>query len=182
MKKFMWLVLGIFILSFSFVSALDNVNFNGNWSPGDTLYSDNLFISDGYFYGKDVYPIRNCHKETVCKSYEYHYEKVCLKYSDSTGRCIKHQKNKIIDGCKRYGTISVCEKIGCTACMNPNGEYTNQLRLENFQYSLDGINWNEVPYKNDRIYLENSSIQFRLIIPSECSPEYYFNKAIYYNE
>lgn len=158
----------------------NNVHFNGDWEPGTTLYSNWVTVSN-YFYGKDAYPIRDStqnQRQKVCTT-EYrekrsrvcHYEIINNKKKricETEITLIPYQK------CKYFIINPV--KIGC---LNPNGVYTNQLSLYNFYYSFDGINWNNIPYPNDKISTINSQVIFKVEIPEICSPAYTINSAVY---
>lgn len=174
--------LTVFVLTISIgltAASTEYVEFNGEWSNGTVLYSDVFPVGDYSFVGSNVYPIRpvakNCITKTECAAYNYHYETSCVKYNGD--RCVLKMISRVIDGCKTYRTRNICTspKIGC---MNPiTGTYTNQLSLKTYQYSVDGgTSWSIVPYGKTTI--EDSSLQFKLEIPSVCSPEYYMNKAI----
>lgn len=174
--------LTVFALTLSIgltAAATEYVEFNGEWNNGTVLYSDVFSVSDYSFVGANVYPIRpvikTCTTTTECAAYNYHYEISCVKYNGD--RCIFKMVSRVIDDCKKYRTRNICTspKIGCT---NPvTGKYTNQLSLTAFQYSIDGgTTWEIVPYGKTTI--ADSSLQFKLEIPSVCSPEYYMNKAI----
>lgn len=63
-------------------------------------------------------------------------------------------------------------------CMNPDGSYTNQLKLMNFKYTTDGVNWNTIPYLPKAKYV-TGCYQFKVDIPDNCIPSYDINKAIY---
>lgn len=181
-NKYILMVLISFILVTSIltISATSStpVIFNGAWSNGSTLYSNVLPTGNYVFNSKDVYPIRAaplCTTTTTCSVYNYHYETTCKLYNNYN-RCIFTLKARIKDDCKTYKTVTKCvsPKIGCT---NPaTGVYTNQLSLKSFEYSLDGFNWNVVPY--NKLVVSNSAVVFRVNIPSVCSPEYYINKSI----
>jgi hypothetical protein len=178
------------LMSFMFVASIlsisaalssttpTEVTFNGVWANGTTLYSNSFAIGNYIFNSKDTYPIRvpsACTTTTVCSVYNYHYESNCMRYN-SYNKCIMTLKTRVNDNCKIYKTVTKCvsPKIGCE---NPvTGVYTNQLSLKAYQYSLDGVNWNVVPY--NKLVVSNSTVIFRLNIPAVCSPEYYMNKAI----
>ena len=209
MKKLIY-VMSVLVLCCVLTSAsTQKVEFIGDWEEGETLYSEDYNIEDGYFYGRDVYPLRTStqnRREKVCEIYtKTRYKRVCTENTNGYRevkryRCSSHgypwsevtcewvtyqiptRSKKICKRvpyekeykkCKWIRTNKV--KIGC---QNPSG-YTNQLNLENFKYSKDGINWLQVPYYNKRIYLEHTLVKFKLEIPEECSPKYNFNKAIY---
>lgn len=177
MKKiFLTLILSVMLVSSVHAAYVD---FNGDFQNGTTIYSDWITV-DHYFYGKDAYPIRTCHTETVCSSYNYHYERTCLAYSERTGRCTKRKTEKIIDDCKRYAERRICEPLGCTLCANPDGVSTNQLKLMNFEYKFRGGSWEIVPYPKDKIYTEGSEVRFRVNIPEECHPNYSIDSAVYF--
>lgn len=194
--KTKFLILSALLFGFFFVGIVQasNVEFNGDWNPGTTLESSWVHV-DGFFYGKDVYKDRSSiTTERVCTNKTITYkEPVCdvtttyitrlvrirhgtvVTYENRTRartkkECHLETKTKIVESCRNVRT-----KIGC---MNPNGIYTNQLSLGNFEYSLDGLTWNQVPYPNDKILI-NDDVLFRLNIPEECSPVYFYNKAIF---
>lgn len=172
-------ILLTFVISLSLITASSEyVVFDGNWENGTTLFSK-IYDSGNYtLFSKSVYPIRpisrECTTTTICSSYNYHYEKECLKYSGS--RCILTTTHRVIDSCKTYRNITKCisPKVGC---VNPEtGVYTNQLSLYAYKYSTDGVNWVQVPF--NILKLDDTQVQFKLDIPNECSPEYYKDKAI----
>ena len=172
------------------LATSEYVIFNGQWGNGTTLFSNMSYFVQVNFTGKDAYPIReNCTTETVCRSWNYYYNKTCLKYStrttnrDGTPRCIKWKREKIITDCKRYRDITRCSRIQNSKiiCYNPNGEKTNQLRLENFFYTINntidgGTSWNAVLYT--KINLTETNLTFKVDIPVNCTPTYDINKAI----
>lgn len=158
-----------------------NVEFNGNFINGTVLYSD-VYIIDGYIYGKDVYPNRSSiQKINVCKNRTIStIQKIC--YNKTIYRIINGNSTSIIiKSCSRQKVnqnVTVCRNItDSIGCMNPSGKYTNQLALSNFKYSLNNSTWQEIPYHE--IGINSSSVYFKLEIPSLCSPKYYINKAIF---
>ncbi len=178
----------IFIISFikaqpSFI----NVEFNGNFVNGTTLYSD-IYEIDGYVYGKDVYPIKSsvqsikiCENKTINVS-----QNVCM--NKTIVRTIGGNKMNItIKSCsykKVEKTVTICKtiRIPIICFNNITKVYTNQLSLNNFEYSLDNSTWQQVPYFNynySKIYINSTYVLFKVNIPSVCSPEYYINKSIF---
>lgn len=174
------------LLSLSFVSATTNVQFNGEFKNGTTLYSNWYHIEDSTLYGNDAYKIKaNCILTQVCAKYNYTYNKVCIHYASyNQTKCLSWKKIKIQGECIKNKTKKVCDilPIGCfnppTPCF-PNGVYTNQLNLINFKMSYDGTNWLSIPYGRNQIWITDSDIIFKVDIPNICHPEYDINKAIF---
>ena len=199
------LILIIFTLSITSVVAVNvtYVNFKGNFSNGTILYSDNYFINNGTIIGYDVYPIRkNCIIETVNK-----IKRVCriqtiyLNRTKIKCELIENQRNCFIVPYQVPKKVRVCEniqyqikstkcnKINITEtqikCQNPNGENTNQLRLENFMYSVNnGTNWSNLSYEPSinnnftKLIKINQTALFKLEIPQTCFPVYNTSQAI----
>ena len=176
------------LLSLSFVSATTktNVIFNGEFQNGTTLYSDWYHITDSTLYGDDAYKIKtNCVETQVCAKYNYTYNRVCIHYASyNPNKCLSWKRIKIQGDCIKNKTRTICDilPIGCfnppTPCF-PNGVYTNQLNLRNFQMSYDGTNWQSVPYGRYQIWITDSNLIFKVDIPSVCHPTYDVNKAIF---
>jgi hypothetical protein len=180
MKK---IIFGVILSSLFLISMIhaEQVTFNGKFNPGVTLYSDWYFINQTF--AKDVYPIRGiqfCETQQKCSIYNYHYIKTCIKFNQR-GQCSIYKTTKITDNCKTYTNIQVCKntKSYAAICYNPKGLATNQLSLNNFFYSTDGINWNQVKYGYN--YYPTIEAQFKVVIPSVCTPTYDINKAITLN-
>lgn len=182
MKKIILLIVSLFLLNS--VLALDEyVTFNGNFNNGTTLYSD-VYPSGIYsVYGTDVYPVidnTQNQRQKVCTTYfREKRNRVCHTeiINNRRKRICEIQITQIpYEKCRYYRINPVT--IGC---LNPNGEYTNQLRLENFKVSLDfGSSWVEVPYSQygNPSFSVNSPLMFKVDIPIVCSPTYEINKAI----
>lgn len=197
MKKIM-LALVLSVMLISLVQASELVTFNGNFQNGTTLHSNVKHLTNQSFYGKDVYKDRSTiYSNVVCTNETINYmEPVCVSnttyytrlvrvrhghnityenrtYSRTRRECHSESRTKIVESCRTVRT-----KIGC---LNPNGVYTNQLNLMNFEYSFDGSNWFKVPYPRNEIFVSDADVQFRVIIPAVCSPVYFINSAIYIN-
>lgn len=184
------------------------VKFDGEWKENTTLFSKWYSVDKGWIWGKDVYPIRKPwmnKREKVCYAYnKTRYKRVCRENTDGY-RIVRRYvcRRRGLDykiECewieKKIPTKRkwICERIPyqkqykkCRwitknrvkiGCMNPNGVYTNQLSLENFKYTLDEVNWFNIPYPQNKLELTNTTIKFRLDIPAECSPKYKYNRAI----
>jgi hypothetical protein len=159
-----------------------NVEFNGNFVNGTTLYSDVYFIN-GSIYGRDVYPNRSTiQKNPVCENETISFmNKTCV--NKTIGYRIINSTNIsiIIKSCswqKVDKNVTICRNVTTPIiCKNPFGKYTNQLSLNNFKYSTDNSSWNNITYS--KIYINESLVYFKVDIPSVCSPEYYINKAIF---
>lgn len=188
-------------------AATERVSFLGNFSNGTTLFSDVYDFSNETvtLYGHDVYPIREAQppRQRVCETtfiekskrvcerqivdYRNRTRKTCYRES---GRTVCETTIVQVPVYKRVCEIVpyVIERNRCRyvspppityLCVNPNGEATNQLRLENFAYSADnGTSWNAIPYISDRLTIENATLLFKLDIPPICSPSYHMNDAI----
>jgi hypothetical protein len=134
-----------------------------------------------------------------CKKYNYHYEKQCIRFN-KYGICTSYNKLRINENCsiyredlcKNYKTIKIkgnctnyrnqtlCTTNSTTGCLDSiTGLYTNQLSLSNFKISIDNNSWESIPYENNPKKINNSTIQFKLNIPNNCTPSYEINKAIY---
>ncbi|MDD5191950.1 MAG: hypothetical protein PHH54_05000 [Candidatus Nanoarchaeia archaeon] len=181
MKREIKLILSLLIFVASIIPIIHaqpysiNVEFNGNFINGTTLYSD-VYIIDGYLYGKDVYPIRDSsqnQRQKICEIYYKNKTKAECTWLPGPKRiCTKIPYVKEYQKCKWIIINPV--KI---ACNNTIKGYKNQLKLENFKYSLDNSTWQEIPYHE--ISINSTSVYFKLDIPQLCSPEYYMNKAIF---
>lgn len=158
------------------------VFFNGEWVNGITLYSDTIHISNGYIFGKDVSPDRSTiTQERVCETtYKQKTRRVCERVvinGRTKRQCHTEYYQVPKTKCKTVKTP--------TYCLNPNGDYTNSLRLENFKVSFDGgSTWEDIPYKPSRsngyykLIVTNEDVKFKVEIPEMCSPEYLIDDAI----
>lgn len=205
MSKILISFLAIVLLSSMVMASSTFITFNGNWQNGDTLYSDSISINNSYLYGNDVYPVRDSSQNIRIKNCTIEYKQstknVCstiiVGYSERTRRTCKSQNNEQICTTETYlvqKNKRVCEKQNISkpyekcsyitinpiifGCLNPSGEYTNQLKLENFKYTMDGIVWKDILYFPNKLKIYNENIIFKLDIPLNCSPEYYYNKAV----
>lgn len=207
---FAFLALFATILGVTSVSAsTDLVEFNGVFQEGTTLYSDTIQINGGDIWGKDAYPdktglnervkvceiVNKTKKTRVCTTNEAGYVNKTKRVCSRAGYfepivcedVVYQQKTKAKRICETV-EIQVPKEVchwernnpAIIACRNPNGEYTNQLRLENFGVSFDaGSSWQPVPYYGGRLEVGTVDALFRVIVPSECSPTYKIDKAIY---
>jgi hypothetical protein len=155
-----------------------NVEFNGNFSNGTTLYSD-VYSFDGFIYGKDAYKlISSIEKKLVCINSTINYmDRVCVNKT-----VLKKGVPLIIKSCSfqtKTKNVTTCKNVTIPiGCLDPSTNvYTNQLRLTNFAYSTDNLSWYVVPY--NKIPINSSTVYFRVIIPSVCSPKYDMNNAIF---
>lgn len=177
--KLIPVLFGLVCMSILFISIASAqtqyVSFNGDFQEGSTLFSDSYSFDFVKLSGKDVYPIRdssmNKRIKTCTTIYKEKTKRVCQRI-DGKRKCsvITYEIPKTTCKYMRQNAVNV-------SCLNPNGEYTNQLRLENFYYSIDGVNWVQVPYQTISLYNE-TNLQFKLIIPDKCSPTYSIDKAI----
>lgn len=161
-----------------------NVTFNGEWNNGTTLYSDDIYVKNHSIVGKDVYPFRMPQNRTkVCQTtYTTKVKKVCeILYFDGKRMRQCHTETYQIPKtkCKIVTTPTVY------ACLNPNGEYTNQFRLENFKVSLDGgTTWQDIPYAPNffngyyQLIVVGKFVRFKVNIPEICYPSYKINDSI----
>ena len=113
---------------------------------------------------------RICHKEgrkRICEKITYqipkrkrvcHYETYLKPYT----KC-------------RYIYISQKVTIGC---LNPNGDYTNSLYLENFEYQIKGESWKKLVPEPEKINIEKKKVRFRVTIPDVCNPKYDLDSAV----
>lgn len=185
------------LFSLSLTSGLlQNVIFNGDFQNGTTLYSNITHINNGTIWGSDVYPDRSTiisqkvcsnvtltYKSPVCETNITNYTRVVI---------IRHRYNvtyenittqRVIRFCREQTftkNVSQCKYITSTiACFNPDGNYTNQLKLQNFEISFDnGSSWKSIPYYPNKISVNETDLLFRVNIPVTCSPAYYINRAI----
>lgn len=164
MKSLVYLLSGLLLVSFASATV---VQFNGVWSEGTTLYSDTYNV-DGAIYGRDAYPLRSGYQPRTCtKIYETVTEKKC-RWVHRQRVCTLTERQKLVRTLCTKPTLEI-------GCMNPDGKYTNQLNLMNFEYSLDGGAWQTVPYEKTEV---NGAVNFRLNIPSDCKPTYNYNEVI----
>lgn len=212
MKRiFVFLIFCLLCLSLVKAYTFTEVQFNGDWNNGTILTSNWYKVSNGTFYAKNAYPIReegmNKRVKVCDTTYLEKSRRVCEKvftgYKDKTKRICYRQGNKRycerivyqVEVYKRqchiehylkpktkckYIYLSDYVKIGC---MNPSGVYTNALLYENFEYKIYGENiWKPMPTTILGLWevlLNNKWVQFRVIIPEECSPKYDINKAVF---
>lgn len=202
MKAFLFVI--IFISVLVFVTATEeNVIFNGDFLSNTTLYSNTSFFSQVNFTGRDVYPIRTSDQNIRIKNCTTQYrndtKRMCVSeiigYKEKTRRVCRTQNRQTTCTTETYLVPikkRVCETVitlkpyeKCTyitlnqtviGCQNPTGNPTNQLKLENFFYTIDEINWGVVPYT--KINFTDVNLTFKVDIPLNCSPEYDINKAI----
>ncbi len=190
-RMLLFVFLMLFFTSLVYVSAVQYVNFNGDFGNGSTLYSNTYFIQNFSIYGKDVYPVKNCSLQNVTSTRKKStFVTEYLNRTKTTCRLINHTKNctstdyQIPRKVRTFilvpyqRTISVCDPIPLPiGCENPG--FTNQLSLGNFAMSFDsGATWQNIPYQPNQTLIINSTLLFKLDIPSVCSPVYDINKSI----
>jgi hypothetical protein len=186
-----------------------NVTFSGSFGAGKTLETDWYKIENGSFYGKNAYPIIDPVKrkrEKVCtvifkEKRKRFCERKIVGYKNKTKRlCHRENRKRVCERvtyqipikkrvchidvyqkpykrCK-YMWVSKDHKIGC---LNPRGVYTNAVLLENFDYKIDG-GWQKLQPEPNKTRLQNKSVKFRVVIPSNCTPKYEINKAVIIEE
>lgn len=167
--------------------------------------------ADINLYGKDAYPDRNnlpieCNeytkKERVCERIPYERtscrrKRVCTRvpynYTNRRGRTyIRYRREcEYIIRCRtwitykrechyEYSTIEKCRKVGKFMCPT-----TNNLDLSNFRYTLNGIDWYNIPYKPNIITINTLTpsqsfwIKFKVDIPVPCFGEYKIDDSIF---
>lgn len=179
----------IFLVSLSLISIASaeqiNITFNGDWANNVSLFSDSIYVNNGFIFGSDVYPITvpQTRVQSCVTTYKEKTKRVCeIVVVDGRRRRQCHIETYQIPKTVCRWTTSPPVTY---ACLNPNGEYTNQLRLENFKFSIDNsTTWQPVPYEAThfnnytRMFLNNITAIFRVDIPPVCSPTYEINKSI----
>ena len=202
-----FLLLIVFCLvSISVFAITQNVNFIGVWGQNTTLFSNPYLIENGSIWGKDVYKIAGpvnqtqvCTNKTVSKLVKqctnttndvhlinrtrikcsrindtYVCQNVTYTQPIKTRQlCVNVPMNITTQTCK-----FVKDKNQTSLCFNPNGSNSNVLELRNFKMSINNGTYQSIPYIEQKLKLNASSVQFRLDIPAICAPEYDFNKAI----
>ena len=163
------------ILTFNVNALIQEISFNGTFQNGTSLFSDPIFIETGFFYGRDVFPVR----ERICENVtEIKQSRVCHQTSMITKKfsCETTEVEVTREKCRN----APAENRTPIACEDPfTHAVSNVLRLRNFNYSNDsGITWNPVPYIKNRIEVQNDTLFFRVNIPNLCSPAYHIEKAI----
>lgn len=181
-----------------------------NFAEGITLYSEPIHIYFGKIWGRDVYPddSRNINvREKVCTT-EIKKKRVRECRTNTDGFRERKVKRCYTRG-NQYPTVCetiikkipikskrICEwktidvpKEKCKfvtsnpspiLCINPDGTASNVLKLENFEMSFDNLTWQDIPYINDKLRIEDETVYFRVNIPEQCSPTYRIDKAITY--
>jgi len=161
-----------------------NPTFNGDFVQGNTLYTDTFHVENSMLYGKDVYKdLSSVTTKTICENKTFTIKvPVCEDRLNGYRYKIINRIKILIPYYKKVCHIEtvvktelVCKKIR-TPLMCPT---TNQLSLSNFKMKINDGTWQNVPYAPNQIKLIDSDIQFKVDIPSFCSPVYQINKAIF---